>query len=223
MKAIRRKRDIAMNQLSKIALVLSVIFSACAASGQAPESKPAAQNIVIVSFNDVVLHTAEAQKALAALETQFAPRQAQLQTLNAEVEALQKKVEGANDQAADAEKAARVGALESKEKQLQRQADDYRQDSQAESQQVFQRVGQKVFAFLQTYAQKHGYSAVIERGSDASPVVWYVADSLDITEQVIKAYDAQSGTTAPQTPAKPSGTGSTKVPETLPDSPSPHQ
>jgi outer membrane protein len=78
-------------------------------------------------------------------------------------------------------------------KQLQRQTEDLRQDSQAESQQVFQRVAQKVFEFLQTYAQQRGYSAVIERGSDTSPVVWYVADSLDITDQLIKAYDAQSG------------------------------
>lgn len=210
-----------MNQLSKLALVSSFALWACASVAQTSEGKPATLNIAVVSLNDVVLHTAETQEALAALETQFAPRQTQLQALNEEVEALRKKIDSANDQASDADKAARVEALDRKEKQLQRQADDYRQDSQTESRQVFQRVAQKVFAFLQTYAQKHGYSAVIERGSDASPVVWYVADNLDITEQVTKAYDAQAGTSAPQTPAKNSGAGATKVPETLPDGPSP--
>jgi outer membrane protein len=215
-------REIAMKQQSKITLVLCLGLFVCASHAQAPESKPATQNMVTISFNDVVLHTAEAQKALAALETKFAPRQTQIQALNQEVEALKKKVEEPADQATDAEKATRAETLDRKEKQLEREADDYRQDSQTESQQVFQKVAQKVFAFLQTYAQKHGYSAVIERGSDASPVVWYVADNLDITEQVTKAYDAQAGVATPQTPGRPAGTGATKAPEPLPDSPSPH-
>jgi outer membrane protein len=211
-----------MNQLSKVTLVFCSGLLACASHSQAPPGKPATQNIVTVSFNDVVLHSAEAQKALSALQAQFAPRQAQLQTLNDEVEALRKSIQGANEKVNETEKASSAETLDRKEKQLQRQADDFRQDSQTESQQAFQRVAQKVFAFLQTYAQQHGYSAVIERGTDASPVVWYVANNMDITEQVTKAYDAHSGTVTPQAPTKPSGPGATKAPESLPDSPSPH-
>ena len=103
----------------------------------------------------------------------------------------------------------RQRSLESKEKQLQRQAEDFKNDSESESQQVFQRVAQKVYAFLQAYAQQHGYSAVIERGSDAAPVVWFAAADMDITDQLVKAYNAQS----PGSAAKPA----------LPDTPLPHQ
>jgi outer membrane protein len=217
-----RQREIAMSQLSKTALVACAVFVASASHAQAPAGNPVQQNIVTVSFNDVVLHSAEAQKALAALQAQFAPRQTQLQALNDEVEALRKKIEGANDNVSAAERTASAETLDRKEKRLQRQADDLRQDSQSESQQVFQRVAQKVFAFLQSYAQQHGYSAVIERGTDASPVVWYVANNIDITEQVTKAYDVQSGTVSPQSFAKPSIPNSTKAPKSLPDNPSPH-
>lgn len=211
-----------MNQLMKFPILLCTVVSATASLSQAAGGRPAVQNIVMVSFNDAVLHTAEAQKALSVLQTQYAPRQSQLQTLNGEVEALRKKIDNAGEKATDAERATDAAALERKEKQLQRQAEDLRQDSQAESQQVFQRVAQKVFAFLQTYAQQKGYSAVIERGSDASPVVWYVADSLDITDQLIKAYDSQSGAIAPQPRVNPPSPGTTKAPEPLPNSPSPH-
>jgi outer membrane protein len=211
-----------MNQLMKFAILLCTIASATASLSQTTGGRPAAQNIVMVSFNDVVLHTAEAQKALSALQPQYAPRQSQLQTLNGEVEALRKKIDSAGEKAPDAERAADAAALDRKEKQLQRQAEDLRQDSQAESQQVFQRVAQKVFAFLQSYAQQKGYSAVIERGSDASPIVWYAADSLDITDQLIKAYDAQSGANTPQPRVNPSSPWTTKVPEPLPNTPSPH-
>ncbi len=210
-----------MNYLSKIMLVLCGALLTCTCNAQTPAGKAATQTIVMVSFNDVVLHTSEAQKALSALQTKFDSRQTQLQALNDEVEALRKKIEVTNEKASDAEKVTSAETLQRKEKQLQRQADDFRQDSQAESQQVFQRIAQKVFAFLQTYAQQHSYSAIIERGTDASPVVWYVADNMDITEQVIKAYDGQGGAISPLFSPKPAGSSSTKAPASLPDSPSP--
>jgi len=74
-------------------------------------------------------------------------------------------------------------------------------------------VAQKVYAFLQAYAQQHSYAVVVERGSDAAPVVWYAAANLDITADLIKAYNAQSGSavpapeskTAPGKPTSPAG------------------
>jgi outer membrane protein len=129
---------------------------------------------------------------LGALQTRLAPRQAQLQSLNNEAEALRKQLADAGDKLSDTERETRERSLETKEKELQRQAEDFRNDSQNESQQVFQKVAQKVYAFLQTYSQQHGYSAVIERGSDAAPVVWYAAGNLDITDELVKAYNAQS-------------------------------
>jgi outer membrane protein len=127
-----------------------------------------------------------------------------------------------NDKVSESERGTRVQTLDKKEKQLQRQVEDFKTDSQTESQQVFQRVAQKVFAFLQTYALQHGYSAVIERGSDASPVVWYAANDMDITGQLIKAYDAQFGATSQQIPANPAERELAKPPRSLPDNPPHH-
>jgi outer membrane protein len=157
----------------------------------------AAQNLATVSFNTVVLQTAEAQKGLGALQTRFAPREDHLKALNSEVEALRKQL-AANSNLNDAERTTEERSLESKERQLQREADDFKSDSQSESEQIFQRVAQKVYAFLQTYSEQHGYTFVIERGSDTNPVVWYAAAKTDITDEVIKAYNAQTGGDAPK-------------------------
>jgi outer membrane protein len=162
-----------------------------------PPSQSTAPNIVTVSLNAAVLQTAEAQKELGTLQTRFAPRQAQLQALNDEVESLRKQLSDNSDKLSEVERETRQQSLDKKEKQLQRQTEDFRNDSQTESQQLFQRLAQKVYAFLQTYAQQHGYSVVIERGSDAAPVVWYAANNMDITEQLIKAYNTQSDAKAP--------------------------
>jgi outer membrane protein len=215
------KKETVMKQLSRIVSASLGIVLASALYAQAPAGKPATQNIMTISFNDAVLHTAESQRALSSLQAKFAPRQAQLQALNEEVEALRKQGDNTNPQASDADKAVRAEALNRKERQLQRQADEFKTDSQAESQEEFQRVAQKVFAFLQTYAKQRGYTAVIERGSDASPVIWYAANDIDITEQVTKAYDAQSGTVTSPSTSSPPGTGATRVPASLPESPSP--
>jgi outer membrane protein len=175
-----------------VRVLLLVSMSATVAEAQVASIPPAAQHIVTLTFNSVVLQTSEAQKELGALQTKLAPRQAQLQSLNNEIEALRKQLTDAGDKLSDTEREMRERSLETKEKELQRQAEDFRNDSQNESQQVFQKVAQKVYAFLQTYSQQHGYSAVIERGSDAAPVVWYAAGNLDITDELIKAYNAQS-------------------------------
>lgn len=198
-----------MNGLRAVLFLSSVSSLAIASQAQAPPS----QNIVTVSFNAAVIQTAEAQRELGALETRFAPRQAQLKALNDEVDALRKQISNTNDKLTDTERATREQTLD-KEKQLQRQAEDFRNDSQSESQQVFQTVAQKLYAFLQTYAQQHRYSAVIERGSDAAPVVWYAAGNLDITDQLVKAYNAQAPTASSGSPAKPA--------KNLPETPSPH-
>jgi outer membrane protein len=166
------------------------LTGAAQTSSSAGPAKP--QNLATVSFNAVVLQTAEAQKSLGALQTKFAPKEEHLKALNGEVETLRKQL-AANSGSDEAERTSRERSLETKERQLQREADDFKADSQSESEQIYQRIAQKVYAFLQGYSQQHGYTLVIERGSDASPVVWYAAANTDITDEVIKAYNLQTG------------------------------
>ena len=212
-----------MRRLSAVQLLLA--FSTLGPVGsqaQVPPSQLVTQNIVTLSFNAAVLQTAEAQKALAGLQSRFAPRQAQLQALNDEVDALRKQISAAGDKLSDTERETRQQSLDRKERQLQRQAEDFKNDSQNESQQVFQKVAQRLYAFLQIYSQQHNYTAVLERGSDAAPVVWYTANNMDITDQLVKAYNAQSSAVSSGTPDSPNQGSRTNPPKTLPESPSPH-
>jgi outer membrane protein len=171
---------------------ISLLLLCVPGVAQAQASSSQAQNIVTVNFNAAVLQTAEARKSLSALEARYAPKQKQLQARNDEVESLRKQLADTSSNLSDAERATRARSLESKEKELQREAEDFKSDSQGESEQIFQRVATKVYAFLQTFSQQHGYSAVIERGSDAYPVIWYAAGNMDISDELIKAYNAQA-------------------------------
>ena len=207
----------------KISLVLLCVPGVTSvAQAQASASQAKLQNIVTVSFNAAVLQTAEARKSLSALEARYAPKQKQLQALNDVVEGLRKQLADTSSNLSDPERATRAQSLESKEKELQRQAEDFKSDSQSESEQVFQRVAAKVYAFLQTFSQQHGYSAVIERGSDAYPVVWYAAGNMDITDELIKAYNAQAEGASPAPANGPAHGASPKASKPLPDNPTPN-
>jgi len=150
-----------------------------------------------VSFSEAVIRTAEAQKQMAALKAKYVPRPAKLKALNDRIRELQKQLQATGTALSDSERASRKQTLATEQKQLQRHAEDYKSDTQADSQDVSQIVAQKMYGFLQEYAQEHNYPMVVERGSDAQPVVWYAAANLDITADLVKAYDAQSGVAAP--------------------------
>jgi outer membrane protein len=192
-----------MKRFYLIAIFLVAVAS-IASVAQTPPASPAMPGVVTVSFNAAVLQSAEAQKQLSALQTKYAPREAQLKALNDQIVDLQKQLQATADKLSDAEQANREQTIATKQKQLQRDSDDFKTDSQSDSQQVFQVVAQKMYAFLQNYSQQHSYAVVVERGSDAQPVVWYSAANIDITEDLIKAYNAQSGVTAPASTGLPS-------------------
>jgi outer membrane protein len=213
---------VTMTRLRMFLVFLCVAGAASAAHAQAAPGEVNPQTIVTVSFNAAVLQTSEAQKSLTALQTRLAPKQAQLQALNNEVESLRKQVADTSNGLSDSDRATHAHSLEDKERQLQRAAEDFKSDSQNDSEQIFQQVAEKVYAFLQAYSQQHGYTAVIERGSDANPVVWWAAANMDITDELIKAYNAQSPTTSPAPASGPAHGALPKPPKSLHDSPAPH-
>ena len=192
----------------RVRTLLSFFALSCLAA-VAQESNPTAK-IATISFNTAVLQTAEAQRDLGALEKKFAPRQTALKSLNDEIELLRKQLSLTPDKLTETERQLRAASLDRKEKQLQREEEDFRNDSQTEAQQVFQRVAQKVYSVLQDYARQHRYTAVIERGSETAPTVWYTAANVDITGDVIKSYDTQPTPRSSDLPSAPAGSKSPK-------------
>jgi outer membrane protein len=207
-----------MKRLFAITALLACLTLSKGLTAQTPAAS-AVPGVVTVTFNAAVLQTAEAQRQIAALQTKYAPREAQLKTLNDQIAEIQKQLQTSGDKLSDAERASREQSLSTKQKQLERDSEDYKTDTAADSQQVFQNVAQKVYAFLETYARQHGYSMVVERGSLQQPVVWYSAANLDITDDLTKAYDAQAGSAAPAA-NKPAGAGVTRPSAANPAKPS---
>ena len=200
-------------QRSRTLLSLCVFLAAAAISFAQSSTPVSAPTYVTLAFNAAVLQTAEAQHAFGDLQAKFAPRQTHLQQLNGQIESLKKQINDNGASLSEAGKSAKLHTLDMEERQLQREADDFKGDTDSASQQAFQVVAQKFYAFLQDYAKQHAYTLVIDRGSDAAPVVWYAAANADITAELIKAYNLKAAV-AP--------TDRTNTNPHLPPAPTPH-
>lgn len=195
----------ANNRTLILSLALSALCSALAvAQGGATAAIPAAavaSKIAIVNIQDTILSTNEGKRDLDALQQRFAPRQTELRNLYAEIQNLQKQFEATQAQVTGEERAARARAIETKQKTLQRNSDDFQSEVQQAQQQIGRRIGGKLQSVLQKYSQDHGYWLVLDVSIPQNQVVWAVRGT-DITNDLVNAYNAQYPATPPP-PAKP--------------------
>ncbi len=196
----------------------SLVFSAALlaqASPQPPATTPPAPQaipakIALISFEQAVFATNEGQKAVQDLTTKYQPQKTKIDQEGAEVDSLRKQLQS-QPNLTEAEKQSRVRTIDTKEKQLQRDGEDASAAYQAELQEIYGRIAQKVNATLQTYANANGFTLTIDVGSQNSGVLQADART-DITRAVIEAYNTSSGVAAPP----PSAPGSTSATRTTP-------
>src|SRR6266567_1633590 len=192
----------------KRSLVFAVILAsgfALTAAAQTPAapSAPAAAapagppKIAVVAFQVAVGQTNEFQRNFADLQKKFDPKRQQLKALSDEVDNLTKQLQAQGDKLSEAERASRTKTIDDKKKQLQRDGEDAQNDFQQEMQETYAGVAAKVAELLNTYAQQHGYTLVLDGGQQEAAVVLFASPSTDITKPIIEAYNQKSGVPAP--------------------------
>jgi outer membrane protein len=220
--------------LSLVCMLASTLgASALAQTAAEPPSAPGAPaatapagptKIAVIQFEAVVAQTNEGQRAFAELNTKFQPKQQQIKSESDEVDTLKKDMQTAGDKLSDAERQSRLRTIDEKEKTLQRNVEDARNDFSGEMNEKFSAIAQKVAGVMTRYAQENGYTLVLDAGSQqqqqASPILW-AAESTNISEAIVQAYNKQSG--VPPQPAaagaqRPTG-ATTRVPARTPTAP----
>jgi len=171
-----------------------------AAPAPAPQAIPA--KIALVAFEQAVFATNEGQAAVQAVQKKFEPKKTQIDTLGGEVEALKKQMQSAPATLSDTERASRLKAIDTKEKQLNRDAEDAQTQYNADLQEAYAKVAQKVSAVLKTYVSQNGYTLLLDVSNQQSAVMWAI-QTTDVTQAIVEAYNTSSGVAAPA-PSAPS-------------------
>ena len=165
-----------------------------------PQAIPA--KIALVAFEQAVFATNEGQKSVQDIQAKYKPKKDQIDTLSQEVESLKKQLQSAPATLSDAERATRLKTIDTKEKQLSRQADDAQTAYNTDLQEVYGKLAAKVSNVLKKYVSDNGYTLLLDVSSQQSNVMW-ANQSTDVTQAVVTAYNTSSGVAAPA-PSAPS-------------------
>jgi outer membrane protein len=192
------------NRVSTITLLLCL---GVAPAGLLAQSSGTSGKIGLVNIQTAILSTAEGKKAMAELQKKYQPRQQEVQKDQQEIQAISDQLQKQAATLSDEEQRHLNRELEEKQKLLKRTTEDAQADFATDRDEMFRRIGQKMVNVIQDYAQKNGFSLII--GSDQVPV-YYAATEVELTDQIVKLYDAANPSDAPITggPATPAGTRS---------------
>jgi outer membrane protein len=175
-----------------------------AAAGPVPMAK-----VAVITFQAAVTQTNEFQRDAADLQKKYDPRRVQIKALSDEIDNLTKQAQ--NPQLSDAERASRARAIDEKKKKLDRDTQDAQTDFQTDMQQIINDVAGRVGELMSDYAEKHGYTLVLDAGDQQTQTVLYAVPAMDITKEIIEAYNTKSGIPAPAQQAP--GQGDTDAPQ----------
>lgn len=187
-----------MKRTLAIALTLAsgLSLSAFAQSARPAAAPAGGSKIAVIAFQTAVAQTNEFQRNYADLEKKFTPKRDELKALNDQIEADTKQLQTSGATLSDSERASKSASIETKKKQLQREAEDAQNDFQQQMQDVFKDVASKVYQVMTSYAQQKGYSVVLDASQQENPVL-YAVESVNITKPVLDAYNQKSGVPAP--------------------------
>jgi outer membrane protein len=179
-----------------------------------------------INVEQAIFATNEGQRDFEALSKKLEPKQTELKGQNDEVESLKKQLNTQGEKLNDESRGTLVKQIEQKQKSLERQVQDARDDAQNQQNEIAQRILQKMGPMLVKFAADQGYGVIIDTSNPwpNGPVLWS-GPAVDITRPVVEMYNAQSGVAAPAprpagskpaTPATRPATTAPKAPATQP-------
>lgn len=188
------------NFLAVSALALGVAALAAA--------QPAPTKVGIIFMADAIQGTAEGKKAGEALEKKFQPKQTDLEKRQAEITQMQTQLRNGSAALSEEKKKQLTNDIDTATKRFNRDREDAQAEMEADSGKIMQELGVKLVDVVTKYATDNAFAVILDVSNPQTPVVWSAA-AVNITEQVVKAYDAKypvAGAAPAAAPAKPAVT-----------------
>jgi outer membrane protein len=186
------------------ALAMFCLAPAQSVRAQAAASAAAPAKIAVMNVRNAIVATAEGKQAQAQLQSQFAPKQNELQGLQKQIEDLQRRMSEGARTLSDDEKAKMQREGELLSRRMQRNNDDLNEELNAAQGEIVDGIGRKMLEVLDRYARENGYTVVLDTSAQGSPVI-YGSSQYDITQDIVRLYDQAypvkaAGAAAPAAP-----------------------
>jgi outer membrane protein len=174
-------------RLAALALAASLAGPAVwAQSGGA--AAPTLTKVGVINVQVAITSTSEGKQAAAELQSQFAPRQSDLDGLRRQIEDIQTRLRTGASTLSDDEKARLSREGDQLSRQFQRKQQDSQDDFNEAQREVVDRIGRKMIDVLDKYSKENGYGVIFDTSAQNTPVV-YAANQIDVTQEIIRLYD----------------------------------
>jgi len=181
------------NRLTTLTVFLAIMAVPLAAHAQG--------KIGVIDINAAIASTAEGKKAIADLQKKYQPRQQELERLQKEIQGIQDQLsKQGGTTLSDEDQRRLTRELEDKQKLLKRSTDDAQSVFAADRDEAVRRIGQKMVRIIGDYAQQNGFTLVIDR---AQVPIYYYTKGIELTEEIVKRYDAANPVSDGGAPTKP--------------------
>src|SRR3984957_6639143 len=206
--------------ISQTAAAPAPAASAPAAAPAAVEPQAIPAKIALVAFEQAVFATNEGQRSVQQIQDKYKPKKDQIDTLSKEVDSLKNQLQSAPATLSDEERATRLRNIDTKEKELNRNAEDAQTAYNAALQEAYVKVAAKVSVTLKDYVSKNGFTLLLDVSGQQSNVMW-ANQSTDVTQATVTPYNASPGVAAPAPSGPSAGAPTTARPRPTTTTPKP--
>jgi len=187
------------------------------AGDPAAVTAPTGTKVGTIDMETAIFLSNEGQRDFDALSKKLEPKQNELKGRNDDIENLKKQLNTQGDKLNDESKNNLTKQIETKQKALERDYQDFQEDSRNQENELAQRILQKMLPIFADYAKNNGFALIVDTSrSNQWPngAVMWNGGGLDITKIIVDAYNAKSGVPAPAKPAgaRPAGSGAAAKP-----------
>ena len=179
----------------------------------AQSAGPAQGKVGVINIQAAIANTAEGKKALGDLQKRYQPRQQELQRLQQEIQSIQDQLTKQSATLSDEEQARMNRDAEAKQKMLKRSAEDAQNDFNHDRDETVNKIGQKMVRVINDYAQQNGFTLILD---DGQIPIYFAAKDIEITEEIIKRYDAANPVADTAASTKPATSSATPAPAPKP-------
>ena len=189
------------NMIRTAALATVCLLGTVAAKAQATAAGTASgTKIGVINVRQAIVTTSEGKQASGELQTQFAPRQNELEGLNKNINDLRQRLQSGAATLSEEEKARLTTQGQRLAAQLERKQNELQEDVNSAQGEVVDRIGRKMMDVLDRYARENGFVAIFDSSAQNSPIL-YVSTNIDVTPEIIKLYDQSYPAKAAAAPA----------------------
>ena len=154
----------------------------------------------VINIQAALIGTKDGQKAAGELEAKRAPKVKDLEAKQNQINQLRETLnKGSNTMSAE-QREKLMREIDQRTKALNRDMEDAQADFEQDQQRILNDLGQRIMSVIDKYARDNGYTLILDVSSPQTPVL-YASNQIDITQEIIRLYDAQSGGSTSAAPA----------------------